>query len=136
MKKEQLQDINKMSKADLRIELEDLRLEHKIIKLREDIIKMINRIDATGELEKIKDFAEKQYKDSYLAKFGCLGGMRDNIQDMAENLAEIQNTKELQYFNGLMYGLLLDRDPDATDGLYMTPGMENMLLKHLQKKGA
>lgn len=136
MEKEQLQDINKMSKTDLRIELDDLRREYKIIKLREDIIKMINRIDTTDELEKIKKFTEKQYNDSYLANFGYLSGMRDNIQDMAENLAEIQNINELRYFNGLMYGLLLDREPDATDGLYMTPGMESMLLKHLQKKGA
>ena len=42
MEKEQLQDINKMSKTDLKIELDDLRREHQIIKLREDIIKMIN----------------------------------------------------------------------------------------------
>ena len=53
---------------------------------------------------------------------------------MVNNLAEMQNIEELQYFNILMYGILLNKEPKAIEGLHtMTSGMKDILVEHLQK---
>ena len=137
MKKEQLQDINKMSKSDLRFELDNLRIEYEYMMLQKEIHKLVDRIPFISALEEVKEFVEKIYEKKVTNDCICTHGARDNIVDMADNLLSTLNWKQLEYFNEFMYGMLLDREPSATDGLYnMTPGMESMLLKHLQKKGA
>lgn len=128
-------DIDKMTKSELKTELDDLRYEHEKLKVKTDIIKLLDRFVTIDELEKIRDFAEKIYKNETVKNWGFLYGMRDNIIDMADNLAEIENVDELQYLAHFMFGMLLDKEPSATDRLYtMTPTMKEMLLDNMTSK--
>ena len=137
MEKEQLQDINKMSKSDLRFELDNLRIEYEHMMLQKEIYKLVDRIASINALQEIKEFVEKIYEKKVTNNCIYTQGARDNIVDMADNLLKTLNWQQLKYFNEFMYGMLLNSEPSATEGLYnITPNMENMLLKHLQKKGA
>jgi len=134
MKKEERKNIDKMTKSELAFELDNLRMEYDRMALMQEIMVMVSRMVTTMDLRKIKDYVEKVYKEKVAGDWGFLYGVRDNIVDMANNLAELQNVDELQYFNAFMYGMLLSREPKATEELYtMTSGMKNALLKHLQE---
>lgn len=135
--KENRKHINEMTKSELRFELDNLRVEYEFLKVKTDIIKMLDRFVTVRELNKIKDYADKVYKQETLKNWGFFYGMRDNIHDMADNLAEMQNIEELQYLATLMYGLLLDKEPKATEGLCSTnETMQKMLLEHLLSEKA
>lgn len=138
MKSEVKKHVDKMSKSELKIELENLRLEYEDIVLKEEIIKMIKRIPASDALFKIKDYVEKVYKENVAGGWGFMHGVHGNIVDMADNLLEMRNYEQLQYFNCFMYSMLQNREPEATEGLYtMTPGMQKSLIKRLtEEKGA
>lgn len=131
-------NIDEMTKSELKFELDNLRMDYDRLAIMRDIMVMVGRMVTTMDLQKIKDFVGKVYKEKVAGDWGFLYGVRDNICDMADNLAGLQNVEELQYFNTLMYGMLLNREPQATDGLHtMTSGMKNILVEHLQesKKG-
>lgn len=134
MIKEQRKDIDEMTKAELRCELDNMRIEYDIMTLRNDIVKLVDRMVLSMDLQKVKDFTEDIYKQE-MEHWGFLYGMRDNIHDMADNLADMQNVNELQYFNHLMYFCLLDKEYKATEGLYTnTDSMGKALLKHLTNR--
>lgn len=136
MSKEQLKDINEMTKAELKCELDNMRIEYDRMALRNDIMKLVDRMVLSMDLQKIKDYTEKIYKRE-MENFGFLYGMRDNIHDMADNLANVQNVDELQYFNHVMYFCLLEKEPNATDGLYtMTDAMRKALIEHISNREA
>ena len=125
--------IDKMTKSDMATELDTLRDDYDRLNLMHEIINFIGRMVMTVDLKKVRDYAEKVYKQS-VDSWGFLYGKRDNICDMANNLAELWNTEELSFFNELMYDMLLDREPKATDGLYtMTDGMRRAFYE--RKKG-
>lgn len=131
---EQRKDINEMTKAELRFELDNMRIEYDRMALRNDIMKLVDRIVLSMDLQKIKDFADDVYKQE-MEHWGFLYGMRDNIHDMADNLADMQNVDELQYINHVMYYYLLDREPEATEGLYtITDSMRKAVLEYLAKR--
>lgn len=131
---EQRKDINEMTKAELRFELDNMRIEYDRMALRNDIMKLVDRIVLSMDLQKIKDFAEDVYKQE-MEHWGFLYGMRDNLCDMANNLTNMQNVDELQYINHVMYYCLLDREPEATEGLYtITDSMRKAVLEHLAKR--
>lgn len=112
-----------LTKPELETELDDLRIECDRMETKQEIMDIINRIVTVSDLQKIKDYAEKVYKES-MKHWGMMYGVRDNIVDMADNLAELQNFEELQFFNSLMYGMLLDSEPRATENLStVTDGM-------------
>ncbi|MGN0340145.1 MAG: hypothetical protein ACI4D0_06575 [Lachnospira sp.] len=134
MIKEQRKDINEMTKAELRFELDNMRIEYDRMVLRNDIMKLVDRMVLSMDLQKVKDFVEDVYKQE-MEHWGFLYGMRDNIHDMADNLADMQNVDELQYFNHAMYYCLLDREPEATEGIYTTTGsMRKAVIEHLAKR--
>ncbi len=117
-------------------ELEEIKDEYDLIKAKEEAKKYIDRLICISEVNKVKDYAEKVYKDNMEKHWGFFYGMRDNIHDMADNLADMQQIDKLQYFNLLMYGILLNNEPRATEGLHtMTQPMNEALLKHLLKEG-
>lgn len=131
-------NIDKMTKSEMSFELDNLRMEYDRLSIMRDIMVMVGRMVTTMDLKKIRDYVEKVYKEKVAGDWAFLYGVHDNIVDMANNLAELQNVEELQYFNILMYGMLLNREPKATEGLHtMTSGMKNILVEHLQeeKKG-
>ena len=135
MNNEQRKDINKMTKEELRFELEDLRDEYERMTLRNDIVKLVDRMVLFTDLQKVKDYIEGVYKQE-MEEWGFLYGMRDNIHDIADNLANVQNVNELQYFNHFMYLKLLDKKPKATEGLYtITNDMRKAKLEHIEKEG-
>lgn len=135
--KENRKHVDEMTKSELRFELDDLRVEYEFLKVKTDIIKLLDRFVTVDELNKIKDYAEKVYKQETMKDWGFFYGMRDNVHDMADNLVEMQNVEELQYFATLMYGLLLDKEPKAIEGLYSTnETMQKMLLEHLMSEKA
>lgn len=130
---ERRKDINEMTKAELRCELDNMRIEYDKMALRNDIVKLVDRIVLSWDLQKIKDFVEDIYKQD-MEHWGFLHGMRDNIHDMADNLVNEQNVDELQYYNHLMYFGLLDREPNAIEGLYtITDSMAKAKLKYVEK---
>lgn len=134
---EERKNIDKMTKSELAVELDHLRIAYDRMVLMQDIVVMVGRMVTTMDLQKIKDYVEKVYKDKVAGNWGFLYGVRDNIVDMANNLAKLQNVDELQYMNSLMYGMLLSKEPRATEGLRtMTSGMKDMLLEHMQEQEA
>ena len=62
MIKEQRKDIDEMTKAELRCELDNMRIEYDIMTLRNDIMKLVDRMVLSTDLQKIKDYTEKIYK--------------------------------------------------------------------------
>lgn len=135
MNKEQKKDINEMTKAELRCELDNMRIEYDRMTLRNDIVKLVDRMVLSMDLQKVKDYTEKIYKQE-MEHWGFLYGMRDNLCDMANNLTNMQNVDELQYINHVMYYCLLDREPEATEGLYtITDSMTKAKLEHIEKGG-
>lgn len=135
MNKEQRKDINEMTKAELRCELDNMRIEYDRMTLRNDIVKLVDRMVLSMDLQKVKDYTEKIYKQE-MEHWGFLYGMRDNLCDMANNLTNMQNVDELQYINHVMYYCLLDREPEATEGLYTTTdSMAKAKLEHIEKGG-
>lgn len=135
--KENRKHIDKMTKDELRFELDNLRDEYARLKVKSDIIKLLDRFVTASELEKVKEYAEKIYKQEVVKNWGFFYGMRDNIHDMADNLAERQNIEELQYFATFMYGVLLNKEPQAIEGLNATnKTMQKMLLEHLTSEKA
>lgn len=135
--KESRKYIEEMTKGELKREVETLRYEYDKLRIKEDIVKMLDRIVTNSDLELIRDYVEKIYKKELEKNWGFFYGMRDNIVDMANNLVEVQNVKELQYLNHVMYYMLLDSEPNAVEGLYtMTDGMKKELLKHLMGQKA
>lgn len=136
MNNEQKKDIDEMTQAELRYELDNMRIEYDRMTLRNDIMKLVDRMILSTDLQKIKVCAEKMYKQE-MKDWGSLYGMRDNICDMADNLADMQNVNELQYFNHFMYFKMLDEKPEATEGLYtITDSMAKAKLEHVEKDGA
>lgn len=134
MSKEERKNIDEMTKSEMSFELDNLRMEYDRLTLVQEIMVMVNHMVTTMDLQRIKDFVEKVYNEKVAGDWGFLYGVRDNIVDMANNLAELQNVDELQYHNIFMYGMLLDKEPKATEGLHtVTSGMNKMLLEHLQK---
>lgn len=128
-------NIDKMTKSEMSFELDNLRMEYDRLAIMRDIMVMVGRMVTTMDLKKIRDYVEKVYKEKVAGDWTFLYGVHDNIVDMADKLAELQNVEELQYFNILMYGMLLSKEPRAIEGLHtMTSGMEKMLLEHLQKE--
>lgn len=137
MRKE-IKHIDEMTKSELKTELDELRCEYKMLKLKSDISAICDRFVTSMELQKVKDYAEKVYKQEVVEHWGFWYGVRDNIRDMADKLAELQDFDHLHYFNAFMYGMLLSDNPSATEGLHTMPDdMKKMLLKHLleEKKG-
>ncbi len=131
---EEHKKIDEMAKSELKFELNNLRMEYDRMTLMRDIMVMVGRMVTTIDLQKIKDYVEKVYKEKVSGNWGFYYGVRDNIVDMVNNLAEMQNIEELQYFNILMYGILLNKEPKAIEGLHtMTSGMKDILVEHLQK---
>lgn len=125
--------IDKMTKSEMATELDILRDDYDRLKLMRDIMNFIGRMVTNVDLKKVRDYTEKVYKQS-IDSLGFLYGKRDNICDMANNLAELWNTEEISFFNELMYDMLLDREPKATKGLYtMTDGMRRAFYE--RKKG-
>lgn len=134
MSKEERKNIDKMTKSEMATELEHIRMDYDRMVLMQEIMVMVSRMVTTMDLQRIKDFTEKVYKEKVAGDWGFLYGVRDNIVDMANNLVKLQNIDELQYQNIFMYGMLLDKEPKATEGLRtVTSGMNKMLLKHLQE---
>lgn len=132
MRNEKRKHVDEMTKAELRYELDDLRSEYDRMMLRNEIVNKIDKLVAFEQLEIVHDFVNKVYKKEICDKFGFWYGMRDNIVDMANNLAEMQNTECLRFINHFMYSMLLDKEPSATDNLYtMTDSMRKALLEHL-----
>lgn len=130
-------NIDEMTKSELKFELDNLRMEYDRLAVMRDIMVIVGRMATTMDLQKIKDYAEKVYDKTVANSWAYLYGVHDNIVDMADNLAELQNVEELQYFNTLMYGMLLNREPQATEGLHtMTSSMKSVLLEHLQERKA
>ena len=126
--------IDEMTKTELKVELDDLRNEYDMMALRAEIVKMIDRMVTVSDLKKIRDFVEKVYKKEVAGTWGFWYGMRDNIVDMANNLADEQNIQELQYLNHFMFATVLQNAPDAAKGLHtVTSDMEHSLLKHLRE---
>lgn len=137
MRKE-IKHIDEMTKSELKTELDELRCEYEMLKLKSDISAICDRFVTSMELQKVKDYAEKVYKQEVVERWGFWYGVRDNIRDMADKMAELQDFDHLHYFNAFMYGMLLSDNPSATEGLHtMTDDMKKMLLKHLleEKKG-
>lgn len=135
--KENRKHIDEMTKSELKFELDNLRDEYALLKVKTDIIKLLDRFVTVDELDKVKNYAEKVYKQETLKHWDFFFGMRDNIHDMADNLVEMQNVEELQFFATLMYGSLLDKEPKAIEGLYSTnETMQKMLLEHLMSEKA
>lgn len=131
---EEHKKIDEMTKSELKFELNNLRMEYDRMTLMRDIMVMVGRMVTTIDLQKIKDYVEKVYKEKVSGNWGFYYGVRDNIVDMANNLAEMHNIEELQYFNILMYGILLNKESKAIEGLHtMTSGMKDILVEHLQK---
>lgn len=130
--------VDEMTKSELKTELDELRVEYDMLKLKSDISAICDRFVTSMELQKVKDYVEKVYEQEVVGRWGFWYGVRDNIHDMADKMAELQDFDNLHYFNVFMYGALLDDNPSATDGLHtMTDDMKKMLLKHLleEKKG-
>lgn len=127
-----------MTKAQiehLQFELEKAKDECELMKAKEEVKEYIDRLVTIKSVNKAKEYVEKVYKEQ-MKTWGFLFGMRDNIVDMANNLADLQNVNELQYLQHVMYCMLLDCEPNATKGLHTTTdGMEKALLKHLKKEG-
>lgn len=124
-----------MTKEELKFELENMNDEYELLKVKSDIIKLLDRFVTVNELEKIKEYVEKIYKQEVVKDWGFFYGMRDNIHIMADNLVEMNKIEALQYFATFMYGSLLDREPEAVGGLCATnKTMENMLLEHLKSE--
>ncbi len=135
--KEIRKHVDEMKKEELKFELENVRYEYDKMLLKAEIVKMLDRMVTTDELKQIKDYVEKIYKNDIAGDWGFLFGVRDNIVDMVNNLADKQKAEELQYFNQFMYRMLLERESNATEGLYtVTNGMEKALLEHLLNKKA
>lgn len=117
-------------------ELEEIKEEYDLMKAKEETKKYIDRLICIDDVNKAKDYAEKVYKDVMDKHWGFFFGMRDNIHDMADNLADMQQIDKLQYFNLLMYGVLLNDEPKAVEGLHtMLQPMKDLLLEHLMKEG-
>lgn len=126
--------INEMTKSEMAFELDNLRMEYDRFAIIHDIMVIVGRMVTNMDLKKIKDYVEEVYKEKVAGDWGFSHGVRDNIVDMVNNLAEMQNIKELQYFNVLMYGMLLNKEPKAVEGLYtMTSGMQEILVEHLKR---
>lgn len=127
-----------MTKAQiehLQFELEKANDECELMKAKEEVKEYIDRLVTIKSVNKAKEYVEKVYKEQ-MKTWGFLFGMRDNIVDMANNLADLQNVNELQYLQHVMYCMLLDREPNAIKGLHTTTdGMDKALLKHLKKEG-
>lgn len=118
-------------------ELEEIKEEYDLLIAKEQAKQFIDKLVTIDEVNSIKDYAEDVYKNSITDTWGFLYGMRDNIHDMTENLAKVQDYQKLQYFNTLMYGILLEHKPNIVDGLYtMSKPMKDILLEHLLKGGA
>lgn len=125
-------NIDEMTKSELKAELDELRDEYKMLKLKSDISAICDRFVTSMELQKVKDYAEKVYEQEVVEHWGFWYGVRDNIHDMADKMAELQDFDNLHYFNAFMYGMLLSDNPSATEGLHtMTDDMKKILLKHL-----
>lgn len=117
-------------------EFELMKDEYEIIRVKEETKKCIDRLVCIDEVNKVKSFVNKIYNDDMEKHWGFLFGMRDNIHDMADKLADMQDWNRLQYFNLLMYGVLLEEVPSAVDGLHtMSKPMKELLLEKLMKVG-
>ena len=138
MDTKQRKNINEMTKRELTLELDDMRDEYDRLTIINDIIKIVNRIALISDLQKVKAFTEQIYKQEMEEEWlYSIYGMRDNIHDMADNLVVEDCREELLYYSHLMYGFLLDRVPEATEGLYaITDEMRKVLLKHITKDKA
>ncbi|MCM1441884.1 MAG: hypothetical protein NC131_22130 [Roseburia sp.] len=131
---EERKKIDSMTKSEMAFELDNLRMEYDRLALMQEIMVIVGRMVTTDELQRIKDYVEKVYKESIAGRWAFIYGVRDNIVDMVNNLADLCNSGELNYFNLLMYGMLLNREPEATKGLHtVTDGMKSILLDNLQE---
>lgn len=125
-------NIDEMTKAELKTELEDLRNEYDSLEIKNDIVKMLDRMPTSIELQEIRKCVEKVYKKSTVEHWGFLNGVHDNICDMADNLLEVRDFNTLNYLNVFVYATLLHDNPTATEGVKTITGdMEKLLLKHL-----
>lgn len=133
-------DIDDMTKSELKFELDKLRSEYDKLKLKDEISAICDRFVTSMELQKVKDYAEKVYKQEVVERWGFLYGVRDNIHDMTDRLLETQDFDSLNYLNVFMYGMLLQKNPVVVEDLCtMTDDMKKMLFKHLleeKKEGA
>lgn len=86
---EERKNIDEMTKSELAVELDHLRIAYDRMVLMQDIVVMVGRMVTTMDLWKIKDYVEKVYKDKVAGNWGFLYGVRDNIVDMANNLAKL-----------------------------------------------
>lgn len=117
-------------------ELEEIKEEYDLMKAKEETKKIIDRMVTINEVEKIKSYAEKIYNQSIAGDWAFLYGMRDNIHDMTDNLADEQNWEQLQFFNTFMYGVLLDQEPNAVKNLHtLTGGMKEIFFENAKKVG-
>ena len=129
-----MKDIDKMTKDELRFELDNLRDDYKHLKLMNDIVSLILKFPTSIELEKVKTATEKAYNES-LKDWGFWYGMRDNIVKMAEMATDSQNIDELQYLNMFMFCTLLDNMPEIVDGIpFMTDNMKKYCFERMQEK--
>ena len=60
---EEHKKIDEMAKSELKFELNNLRMEYDRMTLMRDIMVMVGRMVTTIDLQKIKDYVEKVYKE-------------------------------------------------------------------------
>ena len=127
-------DIDKMSKNELRFELDTLRDDYRHLESIVEIIRILLKLPTYIELEQVKSKAEAVYKKS-MDSWGFLFGLRDNIIKMAETLAEKREVEELKQENMLMFYGVYDTVPEIIDDIpFITDEMKNHCFEQEMEK--
>lgn len=125
--------------ADLELELEDCKYDLKTALTRLELIGLIYQKLTSKDVEELLESAKKRYK-----KWQGLSSAElyeHNICTMAKNLHSLYTSEaieELQYFNTLMYGMLLRMENSEVylKDLTLTDTMKVAKLEHLEQKQA